>query len=47
MPRLLALVHVLDQALDILLVMGYQVQLLDVAVGEQRSHGEVLGQLGL
>lgn len=39
---LFTLIHVLDQALYVFRLMGYQFQLIDIAVGKDGCHREVL-----
>ena len=45
-PFLFALIHIFDQTLDIFFILGHDIQLLNVTVGEHGCHGKVLGQLG-
>ena len=46
MQGLLTLVHIFDQTLNIVLLVGDEIQLFDVSVREDGSHGQVLGELG-
>ena len=44
--KLFTLIHVFDQALNVVLILCYDIKLLNETVGEHGSHGKVLGQLG-